>query len=294
MKDNDDICFDIIEPDIFKKFIYLHKTDNPKLENKYNELYLKYECFSDNFQYVRVNKPGFVYNKQNDFKKLRERNNNKDFRKTVNGFINKINISNYDIFLAKLRLLLSYDNLKVIITNIINSCIFQDSYIHLLVKLLYDLYNNSGLNSGNRLIKEIINNDYFEFINKKSYKITKNIGELNSLDKFVFMQKHKKEFINKNKYLIEFNNIQKDNLINFSEYFEILWSWFLDEYKNYYLNRDEYYVDMFLNIFIEISKNCKNKTFLQSKKEELSNFIKEDKISFKLKFTIEQLLATLV
>lgn len=287
----DEQYIEFIEPDIFKKYLHLHNVLNTKLEEKYNNLYSKYECFSDTFQYVKVNKSGgFVqHTKSNDYKKLRGCYN-KDFRKTVCGFINKINISNYDIFIAKLRLLLSYDNLKIIINIIINSCIFQDNYINLLVKLLCDLINNSGLNGGTKLIKDIIIEDYNEFVNKNSYKISKNIDELNSLDKFIFMQKHKKELLNKNKYFIELSNNQKENLINFNDYLNILWIWFIDEYNNYCIDRNEYYIDIFINKFIEISKYSKYKNNILSKKNDILSLMKDNKLSFKLKFSMEQLL----
>lgn len=289
----DNQVIETIEPDIFKKYIHLHNINNPKLEEKYNTLYSKYECFSDTFQYVKVNKSGgggFIHhNKTNDYRKSKG-GYNKDFRKTVNGFINKINISNYDIFIAKLRLLLSYDNLPIIINIIIKNSVYQDSYINLLVKLLCDLIDNSGLNGGTKLIKEIIIQDYIEFVNNNAYKIINNIEELDNFDKFILKQKHKKEFINKNKYFIQLTNNIQENLINFNDYFEVLWIWFLDEYNNYCKDRNEYYIDIFINIFIEISKFSKNKDYIISKKTYILSLLNEENISFKLKFSIEQLL----
>ena len=101
---------------------------------KYDLIYATYTCFT-NPPVVLVAKTTRKHQSHNNERKYV----NKDIYKTILGFLNVLNSANYTKIVNKLSILITPDNIQVIVNEILRICTIQIFYVKLYIKLLRDL-----------------------------------------------------------------------------------------------------------------------------------------------------------
>jgi len=174
----------------------------------------------------------------------------KDSLRLIMGLLNVINTDNYSKIFMKLRLLIDNDNLPKLVDVILEKCCIATIFVNIYIKLLEDIGNIFD-----------ISYNIFKWVDSAKTKIIlkeTNIGTLDSYDEFCRLQKHKLYVAGMTTTLIKLTKACLINNTYINDYFDFV------ERKITNLE-DEYYLDIYLNIMIDICKAYKE--FLTPSKE---------------------------
>jgi hypothetical protein len=258
----------IISPsDFYKK----RKSEPTIYTEKYKELFEKYNCFSDNAVVIVQTQQIIV----KTYRKTNIKKENKSIKRILLGILNIINENNYNKMLFRTKILITPDNLKDILTEILDKCVCQIFYLSIYSAFIKDLIGSFTEND-KQIALYIINNFIDMFLNN-GYILTI-IKSDNSYHDFCMMQKNKTEIFSKNLITLEFlittnylNNLTLDSYSN------TIFTAFL---ANVNINNE--IADVLLHIMLEISKRGHKFD---------KNILKNIKTIQKLQFVITDLLA---
>lgn len=291
---NDSIFFDRKNKIIFEELTNIQK--------KYKEIFFKYPCFSaiqvNSFipinksteqQYNRISRNNYNnkkhFNKDDDKINPRINKKPKELEKIILGILNILNEKNYNKMLTKIRLIKSDNNIGIIIKEILQLCSMQILYVNIYMKLLNDIIN---------LCTEIEKKITFENINLyiNNYIISTEwltdytINPKDFYDLYCINEKKKTLLISKN--IMIYNLVKLFNLDKNIKYYSNL---IVNDLKLNLDNKNEEISIFIFQMLIFITK--KEKQIIKDigilDHKYLSKIL-HDKLSNKLKFTIEEFL----
>lgn len=256
----------ISQTDFYKK----KKLEESIYTEKYKELFKQYNCFSDNAVVIVQTQQVVV----KTYRKSNIKKENKSIKRIMLGILNVINDDNYKKMLFRTKILITPENLKDIITEILDKCVFQIFYLSIYSAFIKDLVNSftdndkqNALSIINEFIHNFLNDGYILIIHKSE----------NSYHDFCMMQKHKTEILSKNMMLLEFlTTTNYLTNLTIDSYSNKIFKAFLE-----YVNVNNEIADVLIQMMLEISK--KGYTFDK-------NILKNIKTIQKLQFVINDLI----
>lgn len=233
--------------DFVSKASVSKEQHNPFYE-KYALLYHSYTCFLDN----PTPAPSYAFcqtpyqQKPNNYK---SRNNNhvksnkkgtlvRDNTRTLVGFLNVVNIDNYSRVYPKIRLIIDQTNIEKVIEEILEKSCIATIFVNVYIKLLQDISNVYN-------IKPIIEKHAKVAVGKFHFK--RRGPTVDEYDIFCQKQKHKLYILGLNTTMIKLCKsalINWEILLNYFKYFENLVTF----------EKDEYCLDLAINIVIDLGK----------------------------------------
>lgn len=256
----------ISHSDFYKK----KKSEESIYAEKYRDLFQKYNCFSDNAVVIVQTQQVVV----KTYRKTNIKKENKSIKRIMLGILNVINEDNYNKMLFRTKILITSDNLKDILVEILDKCVCQIFYLSIysafikdLIACLSDIDKQNAINIINEFIDKFVNNGYILTIYKSD----------NTYNDFCMMQKHKTEILSKNMMLLEFLTTT-NYLVNVTieSYSDKIFKIFLE-----HVNVNNEIADVLVQIMLEISK----KGYVFDK-----NILKKIKTINKLQFVINDLI----
>lgn len=268
--------FIVVNPDQFYE-----RKDNYEpsscIKSKYDALLKKYECFlkSNNLYYHKYNKGGETKKRTFPDRPAREP------KKTLQSLWNVLNESNYHKICHKLKFLVNESNLTHIVTDILKNAVLHSTYRKYFVIVLNDLISICNKDVAMNTISEF----YKDYIANNRYEFPASEGTpSNEYDLFCKKQKHKQMTLNTNLLFMELVDRISDVDINIDNYISLLIGNINGK------EEDEYYVDLILNMIIDVCDrykvnilNCKANVY------DSLECIKKHNKSLKNKFLIEKI-----
>jgi hypothetical protein len=184
----------IFDTNFFKE-IKQTLIQDESIKLKYTELFKKYNCFSNNQPIIHHKHK--IIKHYNHHHPIRETN----IKKQILGILNLINNSNYLKLFNKIKIIINIDNIKYIISEILNKCCLQIFYVHVFMKLFINIYEISQKDEKDIII-DTVNTYVNNFINNKEYILSESVI-INAYDYFCFVQKHKSLINAKNIIILE-------------------------------------------------------------------------------------------
>jgi hypothetical protein len=215
---------------------------------KYNQLFLKYDCFSNKVMYNKDSKSKHYGTKHKENVRSRRIQKDKTINELIMRIINIINDSNYTKMFNSIRILSNHDNISIIVNEILVRTCNNAFYLKLFTRLIKDL---TTISSYDNIIIGEIRNFIDNFIKLREYVYKKAVINSSNYDIFCDEQKHKNYILTKNNIII---NLYNENLhfIDINEY--ILY--FYEELSGKEL--DENHQSLLIQILIDCIKNLKN------------------------------------
>ena len=254
------------------EFLARKNIIHDSLIKKYETMYNNYNCFLCEHAINVAPNPKKKHNHQP--RPPISRRVNKDPAKAIVAFLNIINMDNFNKVFTKLRLIIDNNNLNMIIATILDKCCKSSFFINVYVKVLLDLQHFYE-------IKSIITG----FAKTAIYKIDLLKEDLddNSYEVFCALQKHKSYVLGVATTITKLYSAELIDSYIFTNFCQV----FINRLESLQ-NDNEYLLDLYLNVLVEVSK-C-NKNFIKEHmNQELVEHINECGIP-RIKFLLQSLL----
>lgn len=224
------------------------------IANKYKALYAKYQCFNEIYTssihtlpYNAVQAPSTQYVRS--YKRHHTHRHlhvsckkNKDPQRLIVGYLNTINTDNYSRIYSKLVQVINYNNIDHVVKAIVHKCYTATIFVNVYIKLLYDI-------DASYHIKTLLRTELDCALDKLRIN-DETLQDLDTYDVFCYKQKHKSMILG---MTITISKMYKAMLIDWT-FVEQYYAFFEELIKH---ENDEYYLDIGLNVVIELLKTFK-------------------------------------
>jgi hypothetical protein len=168
-------------------------------------------------------------------------------KRMILGILNVINDNNYKKMVVKTKIMITQENIKEIITEILDKCVYQIFYLSIYSSLIKDLMNS--FSEAEKLISQTCINNFFSIFLNQGY-ILEHPKSADVYHDFCIVQKNKMKILSKNLMLLDFLQTTKYiNVITLANYSTLIYDAFMIEIKT-----DIDKADVLLQILFEMSK----------------------------------------
>ena len=215
-----------------------------EINKKYQQIYTTYTCFTnppvETFKfYTKIKKHVAI-----EPRKFA----NKDIYKNILGFLNVLNKSNYPKIINKISIIITIDNIQIIVNEILRICTIQIFYIELYIKLLSDVLERC-CSVEKKIALSCIKKYATEFFaNKEWIHVSNNQVATTAYGEFCIFQKYKTHILAKNMLLIQLHQVFDNQIISNSFFCNLL-----DDVEMLFKSHQDDNVTLILEMMLELS-----------------------------------------